>query len=225
MSVKIDNVACTGATVASATSITCTSGARNALTTATLVVDVENKGYAATSGLTYLYVNKWSDANSWSGEFAPANGDSIHIPKGQNLLFDIDIGPQLGAVLVEGSLIFLSDIDANHQRTFDAEYVYLNGGYMEVGTETAPYTSKLTITMHGNKFSEKLPIYGNKVIAVRNGILEMHGKERKPVWTDLWTTADVGATTMEINYDNTNNDFDWVGGDEVVLAPTDFDPT
>ena len=96
---------------------------------------------------------------------------------------------------------------------------------MEVGTETAPYTSKLTITMHGNKFSEKLPIYGNKVIAVRNGVLEMHGKERKPVWTDLWTTADVGATTMEINYDNTNNDFDWVGGDEVVLAPTDFDPT
>ena len=27
---------------------------------------------------------------------------------------------------------------------------------------------------------------------------------------------------MEINYDNTNNDFDWAAGDEVVLAPTDF---
>lgn len=79
--------------------------------------------------------------------------------------------------------------------------------------------------MHGNKFSEKLPIYGNKVIAVRDGILEMHGKERKPVWTDLWTTADVGATTMELNYDNTNNDFDWTADDMVVLAPTDFDFT
>jgi len=25
----------------------------------------------------------------------------------------------------------------------------VNGGYMEVGTEAYPYTSKLTITMHG----------------------------------------------------------------------------
>ena len=28
---------------------------------------------------------------------------------------------------------------------------------------------------------------------------------------------------MELNYDNTNDDFDWVAGDVVVLAPTDFD--
>ena len=53
----------------------------------------------------------------------------------------------------------------------------------------------------------------------------MHGKPRTPVWTDLYTTADVGATTMEINYDNTNNDFDWAAGDVLVLAPTDFDFT
>ena len=79
--------------------------------------------------------------------------------------------------------------------------------------------------MHGHKFSEKLPIYGNKVIGVRNGILEMHGKERNPVWTELYSTADVGATTMEINYDNTNSNFDWGPGDLLVVAPTDFDFT
>ena len=98
--VKIDNVECTGATAASATSITCTSGLRSAMTTASLVVEVGDNGYAATSGLTFLVVNKWSDENSWSGEFAPGKGDSIHIPTGQNLLFDIDTGPELGAVLV-----------------------------------------------------------------------------------------------------------------------------
>lgn len=43
----------------------------------------------------------------------------------------------------------------------------LNNGYMEVGTETYPYTSKLTITMHGNVSAPYLPIYGNKVIGVR----------------------------------------------------------
>ena len=46
---------------------------------------------------------------------------------------------------------------------------------MEIGTEEFPYTSKLTITMHGDEYTPALPIYGNKVIAVRNGILDMHG--------------------------------------------------
>jgi hypothetical protein len=56
---------------------------------------------------------------------------------------------------------------------------------MEVGTEANPYTSKLTITMHGDVSSPALPTYGNKVIAVRKGILSMVGKERKVVWTLL----------------------------------------
>ena len=94
---------------------------------------------------------------------------------------------------------------------------------MEVGTEAVPYDSKITFTMYGGKFSEKLPIYGNKMIGVRQGTIEMHGKVRTPVWTELYTTADVDATTMELNYDNTNGNFDWGPGDVVVLAPTDFD--
>lgn len=43
----------------------------------------------------------------------------------------------------------------------------VRGGYMEVGTEEFPYTSRLIITMHGNKKTPELPIYGNKCIAVR----------------------------------------------------------
>jgi hypothetical protein len=46
-------------------------------------------------------------------------------------------------------LIFAPHIDPNHQRFFDARYIFVNGGYMEVGTEAYPYTSKLTMTMHG----------------------------------------------------------------------------
>ena len=39
--------------------------------------------------------------------------------------------------------------------------------------------------MHGEKYSPELPIYGNKVIAVRNGVLDMHGIPRSPTWTEL----------------------------------------
>jgi hypothetical protein len=48
--------------------------------------------------------------------------------------------------------------------------------------------------MHGNKFSPYLPIYGNKVIGVRFGTLEMHGVPRPITWTTLANTVEVGAT-------------------------------
>lgn len=101
------------------------------------------------------------------------------------MLVDVDHVPQLSFLLVQGSLIFAPHSDANRLRTFDAGYIFIEGGYMEVGTETNPYTSKLTITMHGDVSSPALPTYGNKVIAVRKGTLSMVGKERKVVWTLL----------------------------------------
>ncbi len=76
--------------------------------------------------------------------------------------------------------------------------------------------------MHGTKNSEKLPIYGNKVIAVRNGHIEMHGAVRNPVWTHLYESVAVDSDTMVVMYDTS---FDWKVGDRVVLAPTDFDFT
>ena len=136
---------------------------------------------------------------------------------------DADAPPMLKAVLVNGALIFEPKSgDESHQRTFDAEYVYVENGRFEVGSETSPYTSKLTITMHGTTDSAKLPIYGNKVIAVRNGIIEMHGKPRSPVWTELWATAEVGAKQFTLIYDNTAGDFDWKDGDKIAVGPTNF---
>jgi len=69
---------------------------------------------------------------------------------------------------------------------------------MEVGTEEFPYTSKITITMHGGIADPYLPIYGNKVIGVRFGTLDMHGIERTPVWTYLDQTCEAGCTTMTL---------------------------
>jgi hypothetical protein len=87
-------------------------------------------------------------------------------------------------------LIFPSNTtNENHKRYFNANYVLVKGGYFEVGTEQFPYTSKLVITMYGTRKSPELPIYGNKVIGVRDGILEMHGVPRNLTWTELQVTA------------------------------------
>jgi len=116
-------------------------------------------------------VNLWSADTTWGGEFSPMDGESVHIPKGLNLLVDVDKTPKLNAILCEGSLLFMPGPTPEHVRTFDAMYLFINGGYMEVGTPKYPYTSKMVITMHGTVKDPYIPIYGNKVIALRFGTL------------------------------------------------------
>ena len=106
-------------------------------------------------------------------------------------------------------------------RTFDAHYILVQGGYLEIGTEEYRYTSKLNITMHSTKYDPNLPIFGNKVIGVHYGTLEMHGVERKITWSDLKTTAEAGATEITLN-DVTGDALDWAVGEEIVIASTDF---
>jgi hypothetical protein len=89
---------------------------------------------------------------------------------------------------------------------------------MEVGTEEFPYTSKITITMHSDVSDPYLPIYGNKVIGVRFGTLDMHGPTRTPTWTELEMTSEAGSTTITLR-----EAVDWVVGEEIAIAPTDFE--
>ena len=143
---------------------------------------------------TFTYVSLWSDISTWGNTFTPVEGESIHIPKGMNLLVDIDVSPKLNLVIVEGGqLIFAPDDDnPNHERKLDANYIFIHDGWMQVGTEARPYTSKLVITLHGQKYDPSMPLYGNKCIGVRDGILDMHGAPRSHSWTSLEETAIAG---------------------------------
>ena len=152
----------------------------------TLHINIAGMGNVATRGLVYRYVSRWSDKETWGNDIPPLEGEGVEIPKGQHLLVDVPIVPKLEFVVVEGSLIFESnENDHTDHKMFDAGYIMVKGGYLEIGTEDFPFNSKLTITMHGNKQSPYLPTFGNKVIAVHKGLLEMHGKRRSHVWTEL----------------------------------------
>ena len=58
-------------------------------------------------------------------------------------LSDVDKTEILNVIIVEGSIIFAPETNSNHQRNFEARYVFLRNGSMEVGTEEFPYTSKI----------------------------------------------------------------------------------
>jgi len=162
----------------------------------------------------------WSADSSWGGEFSPMDGESMHLPAGLNLMVDVDSTPKLKAVIVEGSLIFAPDKDPNHHRTFDAMYIMVRGegSLFEVGTEEFPYTSKITITMHGSISDPYLPIYGNKCIGLRHGTLDLHGIKREPTWTVLEKTADAGGSTLTLQ-----EKVDWKVGEQVGIASTNYD--
>ena len=117
----------------------------------------------------------WSDPETWGDNIPPFEGDSVHIPTGTNILFDLDSTPTLNLILVEGGLIFLPEEDPDHLRTFDAHYIFANYGMIQVGTEAYPYTSKIEITLHGEENDPSIPLFGNKVLGIRYGSLDLIG--------------------------------------------------
>jgi len=146
-------------------------------------------------------------------------GESIHIPTGLNLYIDVDSTPILNLIIVEGELIIgPNETDSTHHRTFDAHYILVSHGRMQVGTEEFPYTSRLTITMHSMLHDPYLPLFGNKCIGLTNGILDMHGPVRTPTWTTLNTTAIAGSSQITLSVP-----VDWVAGEEIAIASTSFD--
>jgi hypothetical protein len=188
--------------------VTCVTDHRPGLIVPSLEIMIDGMGLVSNQGKLFRYVSYWSDDTTWGGEFAPLELESVYIPSGLNLFVDVDATPILNLIMVEGSLIFAPDADPMHERYIDAHYIFLNRGYMEVGTEEHPYTSKLTITMHGNVTSPFLPIFGNKVLAVRESTLDMHGVERIPTWTLLNETVYPGDIEIKVS-----EPVDWVAGE------------
>jgi hypothetical protein len=52
--------------------------------------------------------------------------------------------------------------------------------------------------MHSSLEDPYLPIYGNKVIGVRHGTLDMHGIERTPVWTKMENSLQIGESVITL---------------------------
>lgn len=65
-----------------------------------------------------------------------------------------------------GSLIF----DDNQDVNLNAEYIIItDGGSFQVGTREKPFLHKAIITMYGSVRSIELPIFGSKVLGLKNG--------------------------------------------------------
>ena len=176
-------------------------------------VHVDSKGYAEGSG-TFEFIDVWSSLYTWGGTSLPVAGDFVVISPNQTILLDIST-PTLSFLLIQGKLVFdEKDIELN------SEYILVtDGGVLQVGTEEEHFQHRAVIRIHGHARKPELPVYGTKVLAVRDGTLELHGKPIPITWSRLSRTANVNDTEITIEHE-----VNWSVGDEIVIATTGFGP-
>jgi hypothetical protein len=218
VTVSVAGVACAVSAVID-TQVKCTTGYHgptNQTNTgkAMVLVKIAGKGHATAAADTYWYVDLWSRTTTWGGNAPPIKGDSVEIPRGQTVMLDV-CPPELVAIIIMGKLVF-----DRKDLCLDARYIIVlgKGAALEVGTESEPFLHKAVITMHGHAKSPELPVYGAKVIAVREGTLDLHGKPMLRSWTQLAANAHNGTTSITLI-----KPVDWPVGADIVIASTDFE--
>jgi hypothetical protein len=154
----------------------------------------------------------WSDPATWPGNRVPAAGDKVVIASGQDVILDVS-PPALNGLTINGKLSFADEADLE----LTTEWIMVFGE-LAIGTEARPHTHKATITLTDNMEGEQLMGMGDRGIMMSGGTLNLHGN-RTNAWTKLAETAEKGSTIIEVL-----DASQWMAGDEIVLASTDFNP-
>ena len=155
---------------------------------------------------------RWSDPATWPGNRVPAAGDKVVIASGQDVILDVS-PPALNGLTINGKLSFADEADLE----LTTEWIMVFGE-LAIGTEARPHTHKATITLTDNMEGEQLMGMGDRGIMMSGGTLNLHGN-RTNAWTKLAETAEKGSTIIEVL-----DASQWMAGDEIVLASTDFNP-
>lgn len=168
--------------------------------------------------VTFEFVDLWSRKTTWGGQHPPREGESARIPPGIKVVLD-ETPPKLGIIFVEGVLEFDDDQPVLE---LHANYILVTqGGHLKVGTEMQPYkaSSTATIVLHGQPHNPELPIYGAKVLALREGTIDLHGASRRPSWSKLAANVGPGEKVIEVR-----DEVNWQVEDEIFIASSSFFP-
>ncbi|XP_068189914.1 fibrocystin-L-like [Antennarius striatus] len=189
-----------------ATHIICVTNSQQHSQETKVIASIEGKGRAL-----LFYIDVWSSRFTWGGLSPPGAGMFAVVTKGQTILLDTST-PVLKMLLIQGGTLVFDEADIELQ----AENILItDGGRLQIGTEEEPFQHKAIITLHGHVRSAELPIYGAKTLAVREGVLDLHGIPVPVTWTYLAQTAPQGSTTITLMKEVT-----WKAGDEIVIAST-----
>ncbi len=212
--VKIAGAICDISAISS-TQILCRTGSFGESSQKAIIsVEIVGSGLALNKNLvSFEYIDLWSSRFTWGGNASPGEGEIAVIGPNQHIYFDAASTPILKGIIIQGgSLIF----DDNQDVSLNVEYILIIGaGKFEVGTEQKPFQHQANITMYGHIRSPELPIFGSKVIAVRNGTLDLHGRPIGVTWTHLGVTATAGSNTVTLK-----ESVFWPINSQIIIATT-----
>ena len=198
------------------TSIVCITNRSGRTVRAPVMVWIEGQGFAV-SNVIFWYVDLWSSPFTWGGGPLPQEGEFVVIPRGQTLLLDVNT-PILSYILIQGGqLIFDPEKGDNEVSLHTQGGLITSGGRLQIGTEEEPYLAKTQLVLYGHVLSTEIPVYGAKTLALREGVIDMHGKPINVTWTRLAKTAEAGDNQIELQ-----DYVDWEVGGKIVLASTSF---
>ncbi|XP_056378576.1 fibrocystin-L-like isoform X2 [Hyla sarda] len=196
---------------ANSTSIVCITNAQSPSQRTKVMVYIDGQGIAKMDNADFFYIDVWSSKYTWGGESPPDEGSLAVITAGQTILLDVST-PVLKMLLIQGGTLVFDEADIELQ---SENILITDGGTLQIGTEEAPFQHKAIITLHGHLRSPELPLYGAKTLAVRQGILDLHGIPVPVTWTRLAQTAESGSSNLILQHNVT-----WKAGDEIVIAST-----
>ncbi|XP_052063691.1 fibrocystin-L-like [Mytilus californianus] len=208
--VKIAGTPCNVSTVTD-TEIVCLTGKHSPSQKTKVWVEINGNGMATQTNAEFFYIDVWSSPYTWGGLDPPEDGTLVVIPAGNIILLDKSTA-RLKMILIKGGELVFDEKDIE---LFADNILIVEGGRLQIGTESEPFQHKAYITGTAHLRTKELPIYGTNSLGVREGVLDLHGKPVPVVWTHLASTAAAGSNTITLEREVT-----WQSGDEIVIATT-----
>ncbi|MFM1872714.1 MAG: hypothetical protein RL398_2136 [Planctomycetota bacterium] len=164
----------------------------------------------------------WSDPATWPGGVVPTANQMVTIPAGEVIILDVAT-PALRSVMIQGTLAAHPAYDV----TLRSQTILIeDGGTLQIGAATAPYTKKARIILHGNRSAHAIRSEDNGLDndgAVR-GLHVMAGGSLR-LFGDM-DGRQMSRIDGHIQANSTNivleRDVSWKAGDQIALSITDF---
>ncbi|XP_054554835.1 fibrocystin isoform X2 [Talpa occidentalis] len=166
-------------------------------------------GQNTQGNLSFQFCQRWSRAHSWFPEILPQDGDNVTVEKGQLLLLDTNTSI-LNFVHIKGGKLIFMDPGPIELRAH--AILVSDGGELRIGSREKPFQGKAQIVLYGSSDSTSFFPYGVKFLAVRNGILSLHGSPSEVTVTHLRAAASAHDTILALE-----DAVHWRPGDEAVI--------
>jgi hypothetical protein len=153
---------------------------------------------------------RWSDPTTWPSGRLPQAGENVEIPAGKRVVLDVNT-PNLAGLTINGTLLF-DRKDVN----LSATWIMVHGR-LQIGSNTAPFLQRATLTLRGSNASQDIMGMGTKFLgAMGSGVIALYGAPVKS-WSKLSTTASAGSNSLTVL-----DAKGWRVGDSIVITSTDY---